>query len=77
MGMCHICKMQYLCPEICEECGTSKIAPYGMGTQQVAEWIEQEYHVKPLIIESETVNSPGKVKRMLEQIQGNDSHILI
>lgn len=69
--------MQYLYPEICEECGTSKIAPYGMGTQQVAEWIEQEYHVKPLIIESETVNSPGKVKRMLEQIQGNDSHILI
>ncbi len=74
MGMCHICKTQYLYPKLCEKCGHSKIAPYGMAIQQVAERVEREYQLQPIIIESETVNSPGKVKKIIETLnQPTDS----
>jgi hypothetical protein len=37
-----------------------------MGTQKVAEYLENEFHIHPMIIESETVNSPNKIAKILE-----------
>lgn len=69
LGICHLCKTQYLYPQHCEQCGSRNIAPYGMAIQQVAEWITKHYQISPIIIESETVNSPNKIKSLLATLK--------
>jgi hypothetical protein len=39
-----------------------------LGTQKVAEYLKNQYGKDALIIESETVNSPNKIKKITEQI---------
>ncbi|MDR0860718.1 MAG: hypothetical protein LBO09_07260 [Candidatus Peribacteria bacterium] len=43
IGLCHICKAQYNLPRTCSKCGSARISPYGIGTQQVAEKIATEF----------------------------------
>jgi len=45
-----------------------------MGTQKVAEYLENEFHIHPLIIESETVNSPNKIAKIVDALCHPDSH---
>lgn len=68
IGLCHICKAQYNVPVRCPSCASSKIKEFGMGTQKVAEYLENEFHIHPMIIESETVNSPNKIAKILSEI---------
>jgi len=37
---------------------------YGLGSQQVAKRVEDTYRITPLLIESEKVNSPSKIKKI-------------
>lgn len=68
-GLCHICKSHYDIPRICPKCQSQNIRPYGLGIQQVADHIEKEYAITPIVIDSDKVNSPNKVKKTLEQIR--------
>lgn len=68
LWLCHICKTQYLMPQICEKCWSKKIKPYWIWAQQVAEKLQQEFSIKPIIIESDTVNSTVKVKKLFSQL---------
>ncbi len=61
--LCHICKRHYPSESTCPQCGGHDTKMYGLGSQQVAQWIEQTYKVKPVLVESETVNSPSKIKK--------------
>lgn len=77
MGLCHICKTQYNFPQKCEKCGSKNIGIFWIGTQQVAERIQQEFWKSSLIIESETVNSPNKIKKLKEQMNTQAPNIII
>ena len=68
IGLCHICKTQYNIPTTCPKCHSSKIKEFGLWTQKVAEFLKNEYEKDALIIESETVNSPNKIKKITEEI---------
>jgi len=68
MWLCHICKEQYEVPTKCEQCWSKQIRPFGMGTQQVAEYLEQEFACKTLLVESEKANSFAKIKRLRDQL---------
>jgi len=68
IGLCHICKTQYDVPTTCPVCKSKKIKDFWLWTQKVAEYLKNEYHQDALIIESETVNSPNKIKKIQEQI---------
>jgi len=74
IGLCHICKAQYNVPVRCPSCASAKIKEFGMGTQKVAEYLENEFHIHPMIIESETVNSPNKIAKILDSLCHPDSH---
>ncbi|MCF7835481.1 hypothetical protein K9M48_05575 [Candidatus Gracilibacteria bacterium] len=81
-GICHICKSQYNFPSKCGKCGSSKIKDFGIGTQKLAEIIKNEYGITSTIIESETANSPNKIKKILAQISNskfpiNQSQVII
>lgn len=73
IGLCHICKAQYNVPVRCPSCASAKIKEFGMGTQKVAEYLENEFHIHPLIIESETVNSPNKIAKVVESLSSQRS----
>jgi len=66
--ICHICKAQYNFPRKCAWCWSTKVKDFGMWTQKLAEFIQKEYWITSTIIESETANSPNKIKKVLEQI---------
>lgn len=68
MGLCHICKEQYPYPTQCEHCGSKEIRPFGMGTQQVSEYLEQEFGCQTLLVESDKANSFAKIQRLREQL---------
>ena len=73
IGLCHICKTQYTMPTTCPDCKSKKIKDFGIGTQKVAEFLQQEYHIDPVIIESETVNSPNKIAKIVEMLKSKKS----
>ncbi|NOZ44095.1 MAG: hypothetical protein GXP45_02965 [bacterium] len=68
MGLCHICKTQYPVVTHCPECHSDKIKDFGLGMQKVAQYIEENYHMTPLLIESNTVRSPKKIKKIKDSL---------
>lgn len=80
--ICHICKSQYNFPSKCWKCWSSKIKDFWIWTQKLAEIIKNEYWITSTIIESETANSPNKIKKILAQISNskfpiNQSQVII
>ena len=68
IGICHICKKQYLFPQQCEQCGSKEIREYGMGTQKLAQVLKEQFWAESLIIESETVRSPNKIQKLKDEL---------
>lgn len=76
MGLCHICKKQYAFPNFCPQCWSTQIQEYGIGAQQLAQLLQEQYHADSLLIASETVRSCKKIQKLQEELitflhQGN------
>ena len=67
--LCHICKTQYTYPTSCPKCKSKNIAPFGMWTEKVAEFLKQEFGTESVIVESATANSVNKIGRIFEQLK--------
>ena len=63
--LCHICRTQYNFPQKCENCWSNEILEFGIWTQQIAEIIQNEFGINPIIIESEKANSTKKINEIL------------
>lgn len=63
--LCHICKTQYNYPNKCEHCWSTEIIEFGIWTQQIAEIIQNEFNINPILIESEKANSINKINEIL------------
>lgn len=60
-------------PTSCAECHKSDTTKlYGLTLQKTALWIEEQYKIKPLIIDAEQVASIPKSQRTLEAIKNHD-----
>lgn len=70
--LCHICKSQYNIPKACPKCSSQNIRPYGLGIQQVADHIQKEYNIVPIVIDSDKVNSPNKIKKTQTNLESHD-----
>ena len=77
MWLCHICKMQYNFSTTCHKCGENTVKTYGLWTQQVAEYVQNEYKAKTLIVDSDHANSPTKVKKLIDQLKAQQPQIVI
>ena len=77
--LCHICKSHYDIPKSCPKCASQNIRPYGLGIQQVADHIQKEYKIKPMVIDSDSVNSPNKIKKIHTDIisKNNKTQIIL
>lgn len=70
-GLCHICKSHYDIPKTCPKCQSQNIRPYWLGIQQVADYIQKEYTITPIVIDSDKVNSPNKIKNTHKILESN------
>lgn len=68
IGLCHICKKQYAVSSACKSCGWQQVHPYGFGVQRISEYLQSEFNIKPLCIQSDTVNSTKKIEEILSRI---------
>lgn len=75
--LCHICKMQYCLPTVCEKCWEKSIKTYGLWTQQVVQRVEMEYNVKTQIIDSDSTNSSTKIKKISEELIFNKPEVIV
>lgn len=75
--LCHICKTQYDMPKTCENCWSQNIKNYGLGIQQVADYIKESYNIEPIIIDTNKTNSSNKIKRIQGNIKGKQWHIIL
>lgn len=67
--LCSICKTIYDSISHCETCGKETLKQYGLTTQKVAEWIEQEFGKEALVIQAKHWSSFPKAKRLLDAIK--------
>lgn len=74
-GMCHMCKSYYKTPKKCSMCRKGNMKTYGLGIQQVAEFIQAEHKIKPLIINSPIANSLPKIQKITET--SKQHHVII
>lgn len=65
--LCHICKTYYEY-SVCDFCGSYNIKHYWTWTQKIRNLIYENFGVDSLIIQSETVNSPNKIKKVYEKM---------
>ena len=75
--LCHICKMQYNYYDVCEKCWEKSIKTYWLWTQQVVQWLEDEYDTKSIIVDSDHANSSIKVKKLLDQLDTNHYQTIV
>ena len=75
--LCHICKTQYNFSTKCEKCLQDTVKTYWLWTQQIAEWVENEYKVKTLIVDSDHANSPTKIGKLIDYLQKSEPEVLI
>ena len=68
VGICHICKKQYLYPSKCEQCWSTQIIEFWIGTQKLAQILKEQYWAESLIVESETVNSINKIGKLQDKL---------
>lgn len=66
--LCHICKTQYDYQSQCQSCGGHDTHTYGVGSQQLAEYILATYYIQPVLVDSTYANSPNKIKQLNEQL---------
>ena len=70
IGLCHICKTIYDLPQHCHQCHkTDTFKLYGLTIQKTEQWIQQEFGINPLIIQSETVSSQAKINKLLPDLE--------
>lgn len=75
-GICHICKTLYPVPSTCEQCHQpNTIKLYWLTIQKTADFIKEQYHIEPLIIQSETVSSQAKIRKLLPVLTEHRVHI--
>jgi primosomal protein N' (replication factor Y) len=64
IGLCHICKTQYNLPTACPECKSLQIKEFGLGIQKLSQYIEENFKIKPSIVDSEQARSSNKIARL-------------
>lgn len=67
-GLCHICKKEYTITTQCPSCHRGDMNTYGVGVDQLAEWVEQTFDTIPLIVRSSTANSLPKIRKMMQSL---------
>lgn len=76
--ICHYCGSKKSMPKTCPECGSSFIAGFGMGTEQVCELAEKTFPgARVLRMDADTTKNKGGHERVLKPFRDKEADILV
>ncbi len=76
--ICHYCNSSIKLPELCPQCGSKHIRPFGIGTQKVEEEVLKLFpHEKVLRMDLDTTSRKNSHEHILSQFRNKESRILI
>ncbi|WP_017446068.1 primosomal protein N' [Gayadomonas joobiniege] len=76
--ICHHCGDQQKPPHQCEMCGSSQIVDWGVGTEQLADWLQErfvEYQVAR--IDRDSTRKKGALDKQLQAIESGEIQLLV
>ncbi len=75
---CHVCGATQPIPHKCPVCGSTRIRPFGTGTQKVEEQLQDKFPQARIIrMDNDTTRKKGATDRLLEQFGQQKADILI
>ena len=76
--ICHYCGSKKPMPKTCPECGSSYIAGFGMGTEQVCDLAEKTFPgARVLRMDADTTKNKGGHERVLKPFREKEADILV
>ncbi|MGL5389848.1 MAG: primosomal protein N' [Shewanella sp.] len=75
---CHHCGNQYAIPKQCHQCGSTMLMGQGIGTEQLAQALQQEFPKHPVVrIDRDTTRLKGSLEQHLTAIHKGEYKILV
>lgn len=75
---CHHCGNQYAIPKQCHHCGSTMLMGQGIGTEQLAQALQQEFPKYPVVrIDRDTTRLKGSLENHLSAIHKGEYKILV
>jgi len=77
-ALCHYCGYTQKLPEICPGCGCLDMRPIGLGTERIMEEVLAHFPgIRILRMDSDEVNTPGKLDKALSAIRCRDIDVIV
>lgn len=75
---CHYCNSMSQLPQSCPKCGSAYLRQFGSGTQQVEEYVKQQFPTAlPVRMDTDTTSRKGAHQRLLDQFRSGKKNVLI
>ena len=75
-GMCNVCKQVYQTIEKCDNCGATVFDTYGVGMQQISDYLQIHHNITPYTISSAGLNSWNKANKFISDMEGDGKVVI-
>ncbi len=76
--LCHHCSAKNPAPDVCRQCGSHRLKPYGIGVERVAKEIKKLFLGTPIItVSADNAKRPADLKKISDRLTGIKSYIAI
>ena len=76
--VCHYCDFRTPAKNICSNCGEKSLVGIGAGIEKVQEECAELFpNARILVLSSDTINTPNKIAKAIEQIKNNEVDIIL
>ena len=76
--VCHYCDFRTNAKNLCQHCGEASLVGIGAGIEKVREECEELFpNARILVLSSDTINTPNKIAKAIEQIKNNEVDIML
>lgn len=76
-GMCNVCKQVYQTIEACDHCWSLELETYGVGMQQISDYLHIHYNINPYTISSTDLNSWNKANKFISDMEQPGGKVII
>jgi primosomal protein N' (replication factor Y) len=78
MLVCHYCGFQRSAPDVCDSCGSSKIAPMGTGTEKVEEFLKMEFpEARVARLDRDVIKKKGALEEVFALMRAGEIDFLV
>lgn len=76
--VCHYCDFRTNAKNVCTNCGDRSLVGIGAGIEKVQEECAELFpNARILVLSSDTINTPNKIAKAIEQIKNNEVDIIL